>query len=544
MADIINQEALYRAGAASVTRGGNAKAEAHNASMDFFTRTVGSFLENQVTQQIAEKRALKVRNRSLVNDAFEKYDASDIGLNASMQQSVKHIHSEYNRYLGMGKKGEEGARNMLRQLKEIQKYSSLTKSNLESITAKAAGMSGTSKGNQTIQANPGNSHHENLNILELANGSLLELMRWDPLANGGKGGMYVIRNGEWRTTKGKDGTSKKEYYQLGGTDDNGNVAMSNTLATTATSYAEDQALNGAGILGGNWVEFDKLSFGLNRDTTIAEGINKQLSNLLLNTSNEAFGLNWDAGGEGRIRGEIYAIFNDSSLSADQLSTYFFEGLINEFSGTGINGTSPAHQWITENDITTDSNGKIIVTPDADGKLSETEYNNELEALKKYFRDHAGTGTLEGNAINNKMAKYASDYLIKKYTEGRAIADAARIIKTDGSSMTYAQGLAKHNLETAVSNINSTYTEILKDDKTDDKGKRIDSGKQGTYVKLNKDKSGKWLWYGYVNNKLPDEEKDVQTWPMGTGGKPDPSMVNWLTNSQVMSVSSGFDPNDY
>jgi hypothetical protein len=111
----------------------------------------------------------------------------------------------------------------------------------------------------------------------------------------------------------------------------------------------------------------------------------------------------------------------------------------------------------------------------------------------------------------------------------------------GSGMTYAQALAKQNLETAVSNINSTYTEILKDDKTDDKGKRIDSGKQGTYVKLNKDKSGKWLWYGYVNNKLPE---DVQTWPMGTGGKPDPSMVNWLTNSQAMSVSSGFDPNDY
>jgi hypothetical protein len=31
-------------------------------------------------------------------------------------------------------------------------------------------------------------------------------------------------------------------------------------------------------------------------------------------------------------------------------------------------------------------------------------------------------------------------------------------------MTYAQALAKQNLETAVSNINSTYTEILKDDK--------------------------------------------------------------------------------
>jgi hypothetical protein len=30
-----------------------------------------------------------------------------------------------------------------------------------------------------------------------------------------------------------------------------------------------------------------------------------------------------------------------------------------------------------------------------------------------------------------------------------------------SGMTYAQGLAKQNLETAVSNINSTYTEILK-----------------------------------------------------------------------------------
>jgi hypothetical protein len=37
-------------------------------------------------------------------------------------------------------------------------------------------------------------------------------------------------------------------------------------------------------------------------------------------------------------------------------------------------------------------------------------------------------------------------------------------------MTYAQALAKQNLETSVSNINSAYTEILKDDKTDDKGK--------------------------------------------------------------------------
>jgi hypothetical protein len=110
-----------------------------------------------------------------------------------------------------------------------------------------------------------------------------------------------------------------------------------------------------------------------------------------------------------------------------------------------------------------------------------------------------------------------------------------VVVVGGSSgMTYAQRLAKQNLETAVSNINSTYTEVLKMDKTDDKEKRIDSGKQGTYVKLNKDKSGKWLWYGYVNSKLPED--DVQTWPMGTGGKPDPSMVNWLTNSQVMSVS--------
>ena len=433
MADIINQEALYRAGAASVTRGGNAKAEAHNASMDFFTRTVGSFLENQVTQQIAEKRALKVRNRSLVNDAFEKYDASDIGLNASMQESVKHIHSEYNRYLGMGKKGEEGARNMLRQLKEIQKYSSLTKSNLESITAKAAGLSGTNKNNQNqFQASPGNSHHENLNILELANGSLLELMRWDPLANSGKGGMYVIRNGEWRTTIAKDGTSKKEYYQLGGINGEG-MTKSDILATTATSYAEDQALNGAGILGGNWVEFDKLSFGLNRDTTIAEGINKQLSNLLLNASNKEFSINWDGGGQKRTESEIYAIFNDSNLSADQLSTYFFGGLVNEFSGTGIEGTSPAHKWIMEHDITTDNSGKIVVEADEDRnsryKIGSTEYNNELEALKKYFRDHVGTGSFEGNAIIAKMAGYTSDHLIEEYKQARINADEARIIKT-------------------------------------------------------------------------------------------------------------------
>jgi hypothetical protein len=69
-------------------------------------------------------------------------------------------------------------------------------------------------------------------------------------------------------------------------------------------------------------------------------------------------------------------------------------------------------------------------------------------------------------------------------------------------------------------------------KADDNiGKQIASGKQGTFVELSKDKSGKWLWYGYVNDKLTREK-----WPMGTGGKPDPRMVNWLTNSQVMSVS--------
>jgi hypothetical protein len=103
-----------------------------------------------------------------------------------------------------------------------------------------------------------------------------------------------------------------------------------------------------------------------------------------------------------------------------------------------------------------------------------------------------------------------------------------------SGMTYAQALAKQNLETAVSNVNSTYTEILKDDKGDDSniGKQIAApNKQGTFVELNKDKSGNWLWYGYINGKLNGEK-----WPMGTGGKPDPKMVNWLTNSQVMSVS--------
>ena len=48
-----------------------------------------------------------------------------------------------------------------------------------------------------------------------------------------------------------------------------------------------------------------------------------------------------------------------------------------------------------------------------------------------------------------------------------------------------------------------------------------------------DKSGEWLWYGYIDGELA---KNQNPWPMGTGGKPDPSMVNWLTNSQVMSVS--------
>ena len=137
-----------------------------------------------------------------------------------------------------------------------------------------------------------------------------------------------------------------------------------------------------------------------------------------------------------------------------------------------------------------------------------------------------------------LANYKADLEEKDYKYNWQIKYDARFSKqssggSDGSSMTYAQGLANQNLETAVSNINSTYTEILKMDKTDDKIKQIPGSKQGTFVKLYKNKSGEWLWYGYIDGELA---KNQNPWPMGTGGKPDPSMVNWLTNSQVISVS--------
>jgi hypothetical protein len=134
-----------------------------------------------------------------------------------------------------------------------------------------------------------------------------------------------------------------------------------------------------------------------------------------------------------------------------------------------------------------------------------------------------------------LANYKADLVEKDYNYNWQNEYDKRYPKPSysPSGMTYAQGLAKQNLETAVSNVNSTYTEILKDDKGDDSniGKQIASNKQGTFVELSKDKSGNWLWHGYVNDKLTREK-----WPMGTGGKPDPRMVNWLTNSQVMSVS--------
>ena len=138
-----------------------------------------------------------------------------------------------------------------------------------------------------------------------------------------------------------------------------------------------------------------------------------------------------------------------------------------------------------------------------------------------------------------LANYKADLEEKDYKYNWQIKYDARFSKRSsggsggGSSMTYAQGLANQNLETAVSNINSTYTEILKMDKTDDKIKQIPGSKQGTFVKLYKNKSGEWLWYGYIDGELA---KNQNPWPMGTGGKPDPSMVNWLTNSQVISVS--------
>ena len=59
MADIINQEALYRAGAASKSQGRNMEAESRNAMMATIVEGVGGFLNSQVEQQLRNHQEFK-----------------------------------------------------------------------------------------------------------------------------------------------------------------------------------------------------------------------------------------------------------------------------------------------------------------------------------------------------------------------------------------------------------------------------------------------------------------------------------------------------
>jgi hypothetical protein len=380
MADIINQEALYRAGAASKSQGRNMEAESHNAMMATIVEGVGGFLENQVTQQLKNHQEFKKQGLNQINDTLAKFNPAEVGINSHMETTVNELHDEYARLIRQ--KDTKGAQKIFSQLADLDKFVKMYRSGTSDSKEKSSNATGINpKAGTGKVGNAGNLIAATNNQAEQANGRMDTLLRWDVNGNNGKGGMYVIRGGQWEKNNGTD------YYA--------NIGDRNAFD-----------LNDKG----KWVRYEDMDFGMDRDDFLSGIISGVEKDLLKNSTNSDYHLNWAVYKES-LRKEINGAFNDSEVNDKRLMQYFFGGLTHEYSDTSISETSPAYLWMEEN------HSKKMSDPETGETIWEEGFEPgskywliELESLKKSVRDSGGPGS----EFRKKAAEITYNSLVNTY----------------------------------------------------------------------------------------------------------------------------------
>jgi hypothetical protein len=433
MADIINQDALYRAGAASKSQGRNMEAESRNAMMATIVEGVSGFLNSQVEQQLKNHQEFKKQGQNQINDTLTKFNPAEVGINSHMETTVNELHDEYARLIRQ--KDTKGALKIFAHLANIDANIKMYKAGQATSIQSAKQLTGTGNtdGNTDGKAGygAGTLQAELNNAAEQANGRMDQLLRYDVNGNNGKGAMFVVRGGEWK----KNNNGVDTYYATQ-TDSN--------LGLTPFDLTDKST----------WVQYSDMTFGFKADDYLSDKIRK-VDGILYSEANKENGFV----DEEYVRKETLMSMHGTDINTERFLQYFFGGLTNDYSNTRITESSPAYAMMHRayfdgadgklkmHDATSISevgsgidvkNSTIMykenivnggqVDKEIDWENSKIEYGEgygpdeekwkaEEELLKKYIRDQ----DKQGSQFRDFAGNITADYLIKNFNTTRTAA---------------------------------------------------------------------------------------------------------------------------
>jgi hypothetical protein len=456
MADIINQEALYRAGAASKSQGRNMEAESRNAMMATIVEGVGGFLNSQVEQQLRNHQEFKKQGQNQINDTLAKFNPAEVGINSYMETTVNELHDEYARLIRQ--KDTKGALKIFAHLANIDANIKMYKTGQATSIQSAKQLTGTGSVNGESSAGygAGTLQAELNNAAEQANGRMDQLLRYDVNGNNGKGAMFVIRGGEWK----KNNNGVDTYYA---TQTDRNVGLTPFDLTDKST----------------WVQYSDMTFGFKADDYLSDKIRKVDGGLYSEANKENGFID-----EEYVRKETLMSMHGTDINTERFLQYFFGGLTNDYSNTRITESSPAYAMMHRayfdgadgklkmHDATSISvagsgidveNSTIVykenivdgerVNKEIDWENSKIEYNKgygpdeiewkaEEELLKKYIRDQ----DKQGSQFRDFAGNITADYLIKNFNTTRT---AAAIRIQNEKRTKYGEGIMDKQMDNLI-----------------------------------------------------------------------------------------------
>jgi hypothetical protein len=458
MADIINQEALYRAGAASKSQGRNMEAESRNAMMATIVEGVGGFLNSQVEQQLRNHQEFKKQGQNQVNDTLAKFNPAEVGINSHMETTVNELHDEYARLIRQ--KDTKGALKIFAHLANIDANIKMYKAGQATSIQSAKQLTGTGNtdGNTDGKAGygAGTLQAELNNAAEQANGRMDQLLRYDVNGNNGKGAMFVIRGGEWK----KNNNGVDTYYA---------IQTNSNLGLTPFDLTDKS----------RWVQYSDMTFGFKADDYLSDKIRKVDGDLYSEANKENGFID-----EEYVRKEVLMSMHGTDVNTERFLQYFFGGLTNDYSNTRITESSPAYAMMHRayfdgvdgklkmHDATSISvagsgidveNSTIVykenivdgerVNKEIDWENSKIEYNKgygpdeiewkaEEELLKKYIRDQ----DKQGSQFRDFAGNITADYLIKNFNTTKT---AAAIRIQNEKRTKYGEGIMDKQMDNLI-----------------------------------------------------------------------------------------------
>jgi hypothetical protein len=456
MADIINQEALYRAGAASKSQGRNMEAESRNAMMATIVEGVGGFLNSQVEQQLRNHQEFKKQGQNQINDTLAKFNPAEVGINSYMETTVNELHDEYARLIRQ--KDTKGALKIFAHLANIDANIKMYKTGQATSIQSAKQLTGTGSVNGESSAGygAGTLQAELNNAAEQANGRMDQLLRYDVNGNNGKGAMFVIRGGEWK----KNNNGVDTYYA---------TQTDRNLGLTPFDLTDKST----------WVQYSDMTFGFKADDYLSDKIRKVDGGLYSEANKENGFID-----EEYVRKETLMSMHGTDINTERFLQYFFGGLTNDYSNTRITESSPAYAMMHRayfdgadgklkmHDATSISvagsgidveNSTIVykenivdgerVNKEIDWENSKIEYNKgygpdeiewkaEEELLKKYIRDQ----DKQGSQFRDFAGNITADYLIKNFNTTRT---AAAIRIQNEKRTKYGEGIMDKQMDNLI-----------------------------------------------------------------------------------------------